>query len=135
MLIQIIGGTYGYRVGRSIIPKTPKDEPFEVADEQAERLIRLKVARPVSDSEELPAEEDACPDDIENMKREELLELAADLEIAIPEKAKKKEIILLIRRKQQGDADCDDGADDGSDDIEAGDGEQPPTFDAAPPVQ
>lgn len=44
--IKIINGTYGYRPNPkgSVRPKTANDEPFAVPDEEAKRLVQMKVA-------------------------------------------------------------------------------------------
>jgi hypothetical protein len=44
-LIRIISGTYGHREGTSpIVSKTSADEPFEIDDFKADRLVLKKVA-------------------------------------------------------------------------------------------
>ncbi len=45
MLIKIVRGNYGHVVGKSVHTKTPKDEPFEVDQKEAERLVRLGIAK------------------------------------------------------------------------------------------
>jgi len=44
MLIRIIRGCYGYNNGSFVRAKTPADPPFEVKDDEAERLISLGIA-------------------------------------------------------------------------------------------
>lgn len=44
MYIKIIKGNYGFPNGASVKLKTPKDKPFEVADEEALRLKKLGIA-------------------------------------------------------------------------------------------
>lgn len=44
MLIKIINGNYGYRVGQLVKVKTKNDPPFDVSEEEAHRLERLGVA-------------------------------------------------------------------------------------------
>lgn len=44
MLIHIINGTYGHYEGEWLKPKTRLDPPFEVSDEEADRLVGLGVA-------------------------------------------------------------------------------------------
>ena len=43
-IIKIISGTYGYQSGGRIIPKSRKDEAFEIDDKEAERLVSMGVA-------------------------------------------------------------------------------------------
>lgn len=45
MLIKIVRGNYGHAVGKSVHTKTPKDKPFEVDPKEAERLVRLGIAK------------------------------------------------------------------------------------------
>lgn len=66
-LIRIINGTYGYRPllpngKRSpyVMPKTSADRPFEVEEEEAKRLVALKVAAYVADNAvATPGDDDA----------------------------------------------------------------------------
>lgn len=44
MYIKIIKGNYGLTNGASVKLKTPRDKPFEVADEEALRLKMLGIA-------------------------------------------------------------------------------------------
>ncbi len=44
MLIHIINGTYGFNDDGFIRPKTRQDDPFEVPDAEAKRLVELGVA-------------------------------------------------------------------------------------------
>lgn len=45
MLIKIIRGNYGLPSGKSVKTKTPKDKPFDVDQKEAERLVRLGIAK------------------------------------------------------------------------------------------
>ena len=60
-MIKIINGTFGYNDGKRVIPKTPKDKPFECNAKTEKRLVSLGVAIYVNkvetDVEEEPAEE------------------------------------------------------------------------------
>lgn len=49
MLIKIINGNYGYRVGQLVKVKTKNDPPFEVSEEEAHRLERLGVAEIIAE--------------------------------------------------------------------------------------
>ena len=53
-LIKVINGIYGYRPngGNAVEPKTCTDPAFFVSDEEAERLVDMKVARYAHPSEE-----------------------------------------------------------------------------------
>lgn len=62
-LIKITNGTYGHRPGGSEFTKTKtaNDEPFEVADAEAERLVAMKVAAYAEPVEaENHTDEDVC---------------------------------------------------------------------------
>ena len=43
-MIKIINGTFGYNDGKRVIPKTPKDKPFECSAKTEKRLVSLGVA-------------------------------------------------------------------------------------------
>ena len=43
-MIKIIKGVFGLNNGTSIIPKTPKDEPFEAPADVEKRLVEIGVA-------------------------------------------------------------------------------------------
>ena len=43
-MIKIINGVFGYNNGKSIIPKTSKDEPFSCDKATEERLVAMGVA-------------------------------------------------------------------------------------------
>jgi len=46
-MIKIIRGTFGLRVGNVTVGKTPTDEPFEVDEKTADRLVKDRVAEKV----------------------------------------------------------------------------------------
>ena len=50
-MIKIINGVFGFNNGTSIVPKTPKDEPFEAPKNVEERLVKLGVAEYVTKAE------------------------------------------------------------------------------------
>ena len=63
MRIKITSGIYGLNEGGRVKPKTSYDEPFEVDDAEAERLIALGVAKKVASSVENPSDgEDVLPE-------------------------------------------------------------------------
>lgn len=47
-MIKIIKGVFGFNNGTSIVPKTPKDEPFEAPAEVEKRLVAEGVAKYVT---------------------------------------------------------------------------------------
>ncbi len=63
--VQITSGAYGYRPEGSlrVRPTTSRDGPIELADEEAERLVKLGVARYTADSSlEAPTTPVATPE-------------------------------------------------------------------------
>ena len=71
-MIKIIRGVFGYvDKDGAVIPKTVKDEPFEVSAEIEDRLISQGVAIHVGD-EEAPAEEKAPETTTEETAEEEV---------------------------------------------------------------
>ena len=42
--IKIIKGVYGYKTKGSVVPKSKNDEPFEVSETEAKRLVDLGIA-------------------------------------------------------------------------------------------
>lgn len=48
MLVKIISGTYGHRVGSKIEPKDKNSKPFELDDSEAKRIVALGVAEIVT---------------------------------------------------------------------------------------
>ncbi len=63
MAIKIIKGIYGYKDAKgSIIPKTSKDEPFSLTDEQEARLVRKGVAVYVEEPQEEPQQTSTQPE-------------------------------------------------------------------------
>ena len=66
-LIKIINGTYGFRPQPYVVePKTPDDPPFEVSDEEAERLVGLGVAV-VAFGEDSPSLQEAMDDVVKEL--------------------------------------------------------------------
>lgn len=50
--IKIINGIYGYHVSENVVePKTVSDAAFFVSDEEAARLVELKVAKYIDEAE------------------------------------------------------------------------------------
>lgn len=55
MKIRITRGIYGFRENGNVVEKTKNDPPFEVNDEEGERLLSLNVAESVSSVEKTTA--------------------------------------------------------------------------------
>ena len=74
-MIRIIKGVFGYNNGKSVIPKTPQDGPFECDKAIEKRLVYLGVAEYVTKIDEateaLEAEEPV--EIIEEPTREDLI--------------------------------------------------------------
>lgn len=94
MVIKIISGTYGYNTGISIIPKTSSDEPFELDDAKASRLIKLGVA--VAVEAEKPAKKENT---LEDLEYNELKKMAK--EYGIKAAGKKEELIEAIMQAKE----------------------------------
>ena len=56
-MIKIINGVFGYNNGKSIVPKTSKDEPFSCNKATEKRLVALGVAEYVDGAEVAEADE------------------------------------------------------------------------------
>lgn len=149
-MIKIINGTYGYRDGKRVVPKTAGSPPFSLDPEREKQLVAEGVAEFVeAKEEEKPQEPDKEPDKIpadkepgdnsedpkepaadtdedlpeynENMKLTELKEIAQAYGVDAEKARSKAEVIAMI------DASLEEAAED--------DGEEPPTFEAEPPVE
>ena len=49
LTVKIISGTYGYKVGKRLLPKDRTSEPFELEDAEAKRLVSLGVAEIITE--------------------------------------------------------------------------------------
>lgn len=156
-MIKIIKGTYGYRKGKRIIPKTPADDPFTATPEQEQRLVKLGVAVYVEapaaapEAPKTPAapkapEEtgagsknvDELPEYNIDMKLDELKEIAKAYGVNASDARKKADVIAMIEAAKAENQDEDlEGNDEDPDDEtpEGDDGEAPPSLDAADPVE
>ena len=47
--VKIISGTYGYKVGKRLLPKDRTSEPFELEETEAKRLVSLGVAEIITE--------------------------------------------------------------------------------------
>ena len=142
-MIQIIQGTFGYYNGRKVVPITNADGPQKFDPELEARLVKQKIAKYV-DLPEHPESPDpagaAAPQDpdtgaedpdtsaadeaaeySEDMKLDELKEVAARYGVDASAMRKKADVIAAIEKSKAGG--------------DQGDGEEePPQLDAADPV-
>lgn len=133
-MIQIIKGTYGYMNENGIVkPKTAKDKPFSLSEEQEARLVGLGVAEYV-DEKPAKAEPEATTEeslavadeekDLEDMTAKELRALGKEYGLTFKVGTKNEAMIEAIRSAQaepEGEEETDD--------------EPAPTFDAAEAVE
>ena len=137
-MIQIIAGTFGYYNGRKVVPITNADGPQKFDPELEARLVKQGVAKYVDEQPVAPApaakpeqEPEAAPetDDAptappeydEDMKLDELKEVAAAYGVDASAMRKKADVIAAIEAAK---AEQNDGTDD----------EEPPQIGAADPV-
>lgn len=141
-MIQIIKGTFGYYNGRKVIPITEADGPQKFDDELEARLVKEGVAKYIGElgeTAEQPAPAPAPGDDAdeptstntaadeapeynEDMKLDELKEVAARYGVDASAMRKKADVIAAIEATKA------EQPDDGTDD------EEPPQIGAADPV-
>lgn len=139
-MIQIIAGTFGYYNGRKVVPITNADGPQKFDPELEARLVKQGVAKYVDEQPVAPApaakpeqEPEAAPetDDAptappeydEDMKLDELKEVAAAYGVDASAMRKKADVIAAIEKAKAG----------GKADDETGDNEEAPEDDEAPP--
>lgn len=133
-MIQIIKGTFGYYNGRKIAPITEADGPQKFDPELEARLVKQKVAKYVDQpAAAAPQDPDTGAEDpdtsaadeateySEDMKLDELKEVAARYGVDASAMRKKADVIAAIE-KAKADGDQSDGE------------EEPPQLDAADPV-
>jgi len=124
-MIQIIKGTFGYYNGRKVIPITEADGPQKFDDELEARLVKEGVAKYIGEQDE-PASTntaaDEAPEYDEDMKLDELKEVAARYGVDASAMRKKADVIAAIEAAKA------EQPDDGTDD------EEPPQIGAADPV-
>lgn len=108
MLIKIVQGTFGHRVGERVVAVTSAHEPIEVADALAKRLISQGVAKAVEEPKSEAPQADAqtqdddgieaanFPEFDESMTRAKLEEIALSvgIEQAELDKCKNKGAVL-----------------------------------------
>lgn len=138
-MIQIIAGTFGYYNGRKVVPITNQDGPKQFDPELEARLVKEGVAKyvgaapaqaedpntpdPASPGEAPSPPADGLPEYNEDMKLDELKDIAAAYGVDASAMRKKSDVIAAIEAAKAGQTD-DDGTDD----------EEPPQFGAADPV-
>lgn len=135
-MIQIIKGTFGYYNGRKVVPITNADGPQKFDPELEARLVKDGVAKYV-EGEPAPSapavepepetapeadEKPDAPEYSEDMKLDELKDVAAAYGVDASAMRKKADIIAAIEAAKAA-------ADD-----QTGDDEEPPQLGAADPV-
>ena len=143
-MIQIIAGTFGYYNGRKVIPITEADGPQKFDDELEARLVKEGVAKYIGELGETaeqpvaptPAEKPgrepeagdapADPEYDEDMKLDELKEVAAAYGVDASAMRKKADVIAAIEKAKAAANEVDDD--------QTGDNEEPPQIGAADPV-
>ena len=142
-MIEIIAGTFGYYNGRKVIPITKEDGPQKFDPELEARLVKKRVAKyvdeqpvapvPAEKSEQDPdgapetGETPAAPEYDEDMKLDELKEVAAAYGVDASAMRKKADVIAAIEKGKGA-------AGEAADDDQTGDNEEPPQIGAADPV-
>ena len=134
-MIQIIAGTFGYYNGRKVVPITNADGPQKFDPELEARLVKKGVAKYVDEKPVAPApaaeperEPGATSEYDEDMKLDELKEVATAYGVDASAMRKKADIIDAIEKAKAA-------ADDGQNgDDQNGDDEKPPEIGAADPV-
>jgi hypothetical protein len=124
-MIQIIKGTFGYYNGRKVIPITEADGPQKFDDELEARLVKEGVAKYIGELGETASTNtaaDEAPEYNEDMKLDELKEVATRYGVDASAMRKKADVIAAIEATKAEQP--DDGADD----------EEPPQIGAADPV-
>lgn len=106
-MIRMIKGTYGMQNGARVIPIRPEDGPFSLEPDQEKRLVnKLGVAEYVDDTTQ---EKDAYvdteytgeqPDNLHDMTKNQLLEMARNLDIKPTARETKEELIQRIEDAQ-----------------------------------
>lgn len=134
-MIQIIAGTFGYYNGRKVVPITNADGPQKFDPELEARLVKKGIAKyidaqPVAPTPAIEPEqpetheaeaEATVPEYDEDMKLDELKEVAAAYGVDASAMRKKADVIAAIEAAK---AEQNDGTDN----------EEPPQIGAADPV-
>lgn len=140
-MIQIIAGTFGYYNGRKVVPITSADGPQKFDPELEARLVKKGVAKYIDEQPAAPVpaskpeqetegapepEKTDVPEYNEDMKLDELKEVAASYGVDASAMRKKADVIAAIKEAKEA---AGEQADD-----ETGDEELPPELGAADPV-
>lgn len=127
--INIVVGTYGYRKNDTSPVEliNSASGPIEVADEEADRLIGLGIAKEADEVIEEPVEETGHLDaeSLEEYDFAELKDLAGKMGIKFKGRISKADLIKLISDEEVKYP--------VEDDMEDADNEEPPVLDAADP--
>lgn len=114
MRIRIIAGVFGHRDGDRVVPVRAGDDPIEVAETVARRLLACGVAEAVEEPQETgkpdAVDGEAFPDYDEGMTRAELEAIAERVGITSEElkaAAKKADVIALLD-EAKADREADD---------------------------
>lgn len=110
MLVKIVCGTYGYRDKSGVLmPKDIKSEPFELDNREAARLIDAGVAVEMEEtvSEETETEDCIDMEQLKNMDKKELVQLAKDM--GIQSYGNKEELIERIISAQKAEPEEETG--------------------------
>ena len=99
--VKVISGIYGLHISGRLTPKTKEDEPFEVDDREAERLVSLGVAEIVKAADEAPALTEEDPEtpeeepdeDIGSKSMKELREIAKEKGVKMKAGMTKEELV------------------------------------------
>lgn len=146
-MIKIIKGTYGYLDKNGIVkPKTEKDGPFSLTEEQEDRLVRLGVAIYVDQGDTaLPDGVDGIPEYNVDMKATELRAIAEKMGLSFKVGTTKAEMVAAMDKfleenvvqDPDKDPDKDPGDDPAADDSQedGDDGEPLPEFDPTEAVE
>lgn len=142
-MIQIIAGTFGYYNGRKVVPITNADGPQKFDPELEARLVKQGVAKYVDEQPVSPApaekpeqdpdgahetgETTAAPEYDEDMKLDDLKEVAAAYGVDASTMRKKADVIAAIEKAKAAVGET-------ADDDQTGDNEEPPQIGAADPV-
>lgn len=129
-MIEIIAGTFGYYNGRKVIPITKEDGPQQFDPELEARLVKQGVAKYVDEQPVAPTPAEkpgrepeagdapADPEYDEDMKLDELKEVAAAYGVDASAMRKKADVIAAIEEAKAA-------ADEAADDDQSDDGEEP----------
>lgn len=129
-MIQIIAGTFGYYDGRKVIPLTNESGPKQLDPELEARLVKKGIAKYVgvehaqnadvgAHDEKTDAQAENLPEYNEDMKLEELKNIAAAYGVDAHAMRKKADVIAAIEAAKEEDVEDD---------------EEPPHFDVEAPV-